>query len=145
MKKFTGNERKGSVFVEIMVVVVIIILFVTLRVSAAPYNGQRRHVTVVNIMVLENTLNHYYKDNGFYPSTEQGLEALTRPTSNMQAENHDERIYIIKIPPDAWGNPFIYRRHGEKGPIDIISCGPDGIEGTEDDITNHNKNTISLP
>ena len=47
--------------------------------------------------------------------------------------------YFRKLPADPWGNPYIYRSHGLDGPIYVISCGPDGIEGTEDDIIDYNE------
>jgi len=119
---------------------------IRLKVPAAPGGGQRRYTTAVVIMTMENALDVYFRHNGFYPTTEQGLEALmTKPTTSPQPENYFEGGYIKKVPLDSWGNPFIYRRHGEEGPIDIISCGPDGVEGTEDDVTNHNKDTIRSP
>ena len=43
-------------------------------------------------------------------------------------------------PKDAWGNAWIYRQPSqvvEGFAFDIISLGPDGQEGTEDDISNH--------
>ena len=45
--------------------------------------------------------------------------------------------YMKKVPVDPWGNPYIYRCFGKKVPIFIVSCGPDGVEDTEDDITNN--------
>jgi len=145
LKKFTGYKREGSVFVEIIVVVAIISLLATLNVPAAP-SGNRHIAIFVQIKEIENALYLYNWHNGFYPTTEQGLEALvTKPTTDPKPENYAEGGYMRKIPVDPWGNPYIYRNHGEEGQIDIISCGPDGIEGTEDDITNHNKDTIRFP
>ena len=90
------------------------------------------------IKEIEQALDIYRLHNGFYPSTEQGLEALlTKPTTNPQPKKYVEGGYIKIFPLDPWGNPFIYRNSGDNGHIDIISCGPDGIEGGGDDITNN--------
>jgi len=94
-------------------------------------------IAVVMIREIEIALDLYYNHNGFYPTTEQGLEALvSKPTTDPQPGNYAEGGYFKKLPLDPWGDPFIYRNHGE-GAIDIISYGPDGEEGTGDDITNH--------
>jgi general secretion pathway protein G len=125
-----------------MVVIVIVGLLAGLEVSNTRHssNGHRRDIVTLQIREIENALDIYYKHNGFFPTTEQGLEALViKPTTDPQPKEYLEGGYMKKIPLDPWGNPFIYRCHGEKGPIDIISCGPDGEEDTEDDITNINE------
>jgi general secretion pathway protein G len=81
-------------------------------------------------------------DNGFYPSTEQGLEALIeKPTTGRIPKNYREGGYLEKkkITPDPWGNPYIYISPGTQGDYDIISYGADGVpggEGFDADITN---------
>ena len=150
MKKFIRDKRKGVLLVEIMVVIVIFGLLILLEIPNTNVRqtgrGNSREsliVVAVQFRLIENTLDIYRKHNGFYPTTEQGLEALvTKPTSDPQPENYYEGGYFKKLPMDPWGNPFIYRRHGDEGPIEIISCGWDGEEGTEDDITNHNIDAI---
>ena len=127
--------------IEILVVVVMIVLLTQLevvRVAGWPGMSSHRTAAEVQIREIENALGLYYYHNGFYPTTIQGLEALvTKPTACPQPKNYPEGGYLKRILIDPWGNPFIYRCPGEIGLIDIISCGPDGIEGTEDDITNH--------
>lgn len=96
-------------------------------------------LTKAIITDLSIAIEAYYTDNGFFPSTEQGLSALSiKPT-------------VPPIPPiwngpyaaegemnaDIWGNPWHYRHpstHGMK--YDLWSSGPDGKDGTDDDITN---------
>ena len=145
MKKIVMHKRKGVLIVEILVVVVIISLLTLLEIPDTPIvrnrgwgMDERRKIAFMQLREIEYALDIYRKHNGLYPTTEQGLEALiTKPTTDPQPENYLEGGYLKKLPTDPWGNPFIYRSYGEEGQIDIISCGPDGEEGTEDDITNH--------
>ena len=136
------NKRKGFTLVEILVVVVILGLLAALVVPQVVGQGEdaKRTAAAVQIREIENALDIYRLHNGFYPTTEQGLEALvTRPSTNPQPRKYVEGGYMKRVPMDPWGNSFIYRSPGEKGMIDIISCGPDGEEGTGNNITNHDQ------
>jgi len=88
----------------------------------------------VQIKNLETALKLYKLDNGFYPDTQQGLDALIeKPTSGQIPKKYREGGYLEqkKIPPDPWGNPYIYVCPGLHGDFDIISYGADGKEGGE--------------
>ena len=146
MKRMAKHKIKGSVYVEILVAIAMIVLLTQLEVSKYGVVNREggiyghRSTVVEQIRMIEKSLRIYYMHNGFYPTTAQGLEALVKkPTIKPIPENYleGEWKYLMKVPLDPWGNPFIYRS-SEMGLIDIISCGPDGEEGTEDDITNHN-------
>jgi len=131
-----SEMRTGFTFIEIMVVVVIIGLLVAIvspklidRVEDA-----RKTQTRTQIRNLEQALKLFKLDNGFYPSTEQGLKALIeKPTAGRIPATYPEGGYMEKgkIPLDAWGNPFIYLSPGLFGELDIISLGRDGKEGGE--------------
>ena len=139
MKKNTRFKRKGFTLVEILVVVVIIGLLASIVVvNLIPQTEDaRRRLAAVEINNIENALDIYYLHNGFYPTTDQGIEALvTKPTTNPQPKKYTEGGYMKKLPIDPWGNPYIYRNPGEKGTIDIISTGPSGEEGSGN-ISNH--------
>ena len=85
------------------------------------------------MLVLRVTALKLFKlDNGFYPSTEQGLESLVeKPMSGRIPQKYREDGYLEqkRIPLDPWGNPFIYLSPGIYGDFDIISYGADGREG----------------
>ncbi len=68
-------------------------------------------------MALENALDMYRLDNGRYPTTEQGLEALIQQPANMaDARNSRTGGYIKRLPPkDPWGNDISISCPGEKG------------------------------
>ena len=143
MRKITGYKRKGFTLVEILVVVVILGLLAGLVIAnvVGQTDEARRTATIVQIRQIENALDMYRLHNGFYPTTEQGLEALvTKPATNPQPRRYTEGGYMKSVPLDPWKNPFIYRSPGEKGSnsVDIISTGKSGKEGDGDNITNHN-------
>ncbi|MCL1875140.1 MAG: type II secretion system major pseudopilin GspG [Synergistaceae bacterium] len=140
MKKIGSNKRKGFTLVEILVVVVILGMLAAIIIPnvVGQTDEARRTLAATQIKEIENTLDIYRLHNGFYPTTEQGLEALvTKPTTNPQPKKYTEGGYMKKVPLDPWGNPFIYRSPGDKGLVDIICCGPDGEESTGNNITNH--------
>lgn len=87
------------------------------------------------LSTLSTTLDRYNLDNGMYPSTEQGLEALlNEPTTEPLPDNYNPGGYIRgnKIPKDGWGNDIHYANPGTDGnDYDLISYGADGEEGGE--------------
>ena len=87
---------------------------------------------IIQIKNFETALKLFKLDNGFYPSTEQGLEALVKkPTTGRIPQNWREGGYLEggKVPLDPWGHPYIYICPGLHGDFDIISYGRDGVEG----------------
>lgn len=75
-------------------------------------------------MALENALDMYRLDNGRYPTTEQGLEALIQQPANMaDARNYRTGGYIKRLPKDPWGNDYQYLSPGEKGLFDVYTLG----------------------
>jgi general secretion pathway protein G len=128
------NKRSGFTLVEIMVVVVIIGLLATVvAINVSRQSDEARVTTTrVSITSLENALELYHLNNGFYPTTEQGLKALLeKPTTTPEPNNYPKGGYIKKAPKDAWKRDCVYRCPGTKGEYDIISYGGDGVEGGE--------------
>jgi len=102
----------------------------------------RRTSAATQIRSLEEALGIFKLENGFYPSTEQGLQALvTKPTDGRIPAHYKEGGYIKKIPLDPWGQPYLYLNPGVHGDFDLFSYGPDGEtggEGENADIANWN-------
>jgi len=93
--------------------------------------------TTIAINEFCQALELYSIDNGVYPTTAEGLQALvTRPTDHAKWDG--PYVEDGKIKDDAWGHPYVYRCPGVKVPagFDLFSVGPDGKEGTADDIGN---------
>lgn len=137
-----AQRRRGFTLIEIMVVVVIIGMLSALvgpRLIGQS-DAARVKTTRTQIAQLEQVLGLYHLDNGFYPTTAQGLEALVaKPTMPPEPLNYKKGGYMKKVPTDAWGRPFVYEYPGEHGDFDILSYGADGQEGGDDtagDITN---------
>ena len=131
-----GNE--GFTLIEIMVVVMIIGMLATVvGVKVMGYIPKaRRNTAKAQISQFKTALDKYYLDNSHYPTTEQGMQALIEePSSHPQPKNWDKNGYLESIPPDPWGNEYIYFSPSvtSKGPYSIESYGADGIDGGEDE------------
>jgi len=126
------NKRKGFTLIEIMIVVVIIGLLSALvgpRLIGQSDEAKKK-TTQTQIAQLEQVLGLFQLDNGFYPTTNQGLDALVKqPSTPPEALNYKKGGYMKKVPKDAWGREFIYECPGEHGDFDISSYGSDGQEG----------------
>ncbi|PNU19837.1 type II secretion system protein GspG [Geothermobacter hydrogeniphilus] len=128
--------QRGFTLIEILVVVVILGILagiVVPRLLDEPEKA-RRTKAAVQIKSLEESVSMFKLDNGFYPSTEQGLQALVeKPQTGRIPARWREGGYIKKLPVDPWSNPYVYLSPGIHGDFDIISYGPDGEPGGEGD------------
>ena len=128
---------KGFTLIELMIVIVILTLLATLVVPRIMDRLEQaeRTTAVIQIKNFEGGLKFFKMDNRFYPSTEQGLEALVeKPTTGKIPKNWKEGGYLEakKIPLDPWGNPYVYISPGvHNKEYDIVSYGADGVEGGE--------------
>ncbi|HEX6362865.1 MAG TPA: type II secretion system major pseudopilin GspG, partial [Albitalea sp.] len=122
-------RRRGFTLLELMVVMVIIGL---LAAYVAPrYFSQvgksETQLARAQIDALEKALDQYRADTGHYPSTEQGLTALTERPSN---EARWGGPYLKKtVPLDPWGRPYVYKYPGEHSELDLSTLGRDGRPG----------------
>ena len=134
--------KKESAFTLIEVLVVVAILgilaaIVVPRIMDRP-DEAKRVAAKADIGAIVQTLKLYRLDNGFYPSTDQGLQALVqRPATNPVPPNWKAGGYLDKLPKDPWGSDYQYLSPGVKGEIDVFSLGADrarGGEGSNADI-----------
>ncbi len=137
MKNKASSVQNGFTLIELMVVMVVlatITVFVIPKFMDAPKQAKRVKAQVT-ISSLETALKTYYLDNGFYPTTDQGLEALVmEPNIDPIPGKWRKGGYLEKgrIPTDPWGNEYIYLSPGLHGDFDIIAYGQDKVEGGEE-------------
>jgi len=130
------KDSRGFTLIEIMVVIIILgilAVYVGPKIMGRP--GEAKQVKArVDIAALETALKLYKLDNGKYPTTEQGLQALVeKPETGNAPTKWKEGGYLEKrkVPKDPWKNDFLYLSPGVHGDFDIISYGADGVPGGE--------------
>jgi general secretion pathway protein G len=128
------GSSSGFTLIEILVVIIILGILAGLivpRLMEEP-DKARKVKAKMQIESLSMALKKYKLDNGDYPTTEQGLEALVeKPSIGRIPKKYPEKGYIDKVPKDPWDNDYVYMSPGEHGDFDIISYGADGDEGGE--------------
>jgi len=135
------KRNKGFTLLEVMIVLAILGMIIGMVSTnlIGSSDDAKIQSTAIEIRNLESVLDMYKLKAGNYPTTEQGLEALvTAPEIEPLPRNYPEEGFIDRLPEDKWGNPYILISPGEMGKYDLFSMGPDGQEGTEDDIGNWN-------
>jgi general secretion pathway protein G len=137
MKKWLRNV-KGMTLIEIMVVITILGLIATVvTVNVLDRLDEAKVSTAkTQIKSLEEALDQYRRDNGVYPSTEQGLQALVeKPTIGRIPKRYPSKGYIKgdKVPNDPWDCEYKYYSPGIQGhEYEIYSLGRDCQEGGEE-------------
>lgn len=124
----------GFTLLEVMVVVVILGILAALVVPKIISRPDEARVIAAkqDIASLMQALKLYRLDNLRYPSTEQGLQALSAPpTTAPLPPNWKAGGYVERLPKDPWGNPYQYLSPGVHGEVDIFSFGADGAPGGE--------------
>lgn len=134
-KRLTQN---GFTLLEIMVVVAIIGLLAAMIVPNVIGQGEQAKVEIAktNMSRIVQQLNMFKFNDGRYPTTAEGLNALVEQPADVR--KWPEGGYLPSVPEDPWGNPYIYTSPGVDGPFDLYSLGADGTEGgtgTDADIS----------
>jgi len=134
-RRFAGRRPdRGLTLLEIMVVLLImgLIASVVTKVVVDRIEMARVQTAKTQIAEFKGALDLFYLENSFYPSTEQGLQALvTKPTTGRVPEKWPEHGYMPSIPLDPWGHEYIYISPGSHADYEIICLGRDGVEGGE--------------
>ena len=137
--KYTYKKKQPQGFSLIEVLVVVVIMGMLIGLIGPNVLGQvdRARVTTAksDIASLSQALDMYKLDNHFYPTTDQGLEALvSRPQSSPEPRNWNPEGYIKgnKLPLDPWDGEYVYMSPGEDNrPYELLSLGADARSGGE--------------
>ena len=122
----------GFTLIEIMVVVVILGVLGALIIPNIIGRPDEARVTAArsDIQQIGNALELYRLDNGQYPSSDQGLDALVEePAGYPEARNWSPDGYLKRLPVDPWGEPYLY--FSEDRSIEVYSFGVDRKQGGE--------------
>ena len=133
------RHRAGRGFTLVEMLLVLVILAVLAAIVIPKFSGRSEQAKVTaaksQISSIELALDAFEVDNGFYPKGSAGLTSLIEAPSGAQ---NWKGPYLKKgIPLDPWGNPYVYTYPGRNNAdYDLMSNGPDGRSGGDDDITN---------
>jgi general secretion pathway protein G len=126
------RKEYGFTLIEIMVVVVILGILGALVVPNLVGRPDEARVTAArsDIQQIGNALDLYRMDNGHYPSTDQGLEALvSKPSGYPEPRRWNADGYLKRVPIDPWGDKYLY--FNEERNAEVYSLGSDRKEGGE--------------
>jgi general secretion pathway protein G len=124
----------------LILLVVVVLAILVFKAAACQYPKKivypKSRIAEIQIMEFEQVLEAFKYDKERYPTSAEGLNALMQNPANLGGWSGS---YLHKnLPNDPWGRAYVYSNPGTRNPdsYDLWSIGPDGIEGTEDDITN---------
>ena len=128
------RKQQGFTLIEIMVVIVILGVLAALvvpKIMDRP-NEARAVAAKHDISAIIQALKLYKLDSGSYPTTDQGLKALTqKPSTPPVPNNWKSGGYLERLPQDPWGRDYQYLSPGLHGEVDVFSYGADGAAGGE--------------
>ena len=139
------RRRGGFTLIEVLLVLVILVTLASLAVTA--YDGISKKANIdaatVQIGLFKDQLSLYKLSMKVFPTGEQGLEALLQAPSELTNPDSWAGPYIDAeaVPLDPWGKPYQYQQPGKNSTAeyDVWSFGPDGNDGTDDDVGNWTK------
>ncbi|MBX7075275.1 MAG: type II secretion system major pseudopilin GspG [Pirellulales bacterium] len=135
------SQRRGFTLMELLLVMAILVILLGL--VAPRFMGTQKKANInaakSQIGLFKSPLEMYVLDMQSYPTTEQGIISLTEAPGDLENPKQWKGPYLdSEIPKDPWQHDYQYAfppTHNKEFP-DIWSFGPDGEDGTEDDIGN---------
>lgn len=123
---------RAFTLIELLLVLVILAVLAAVVVPKFTNRSEqaKRTAAATDIANIETALDAYEIDNGSYPE-ELGVLA--------QKSQSGHGPYLKQVNDDPWGRPYVYVNPGQHSSVDLYSVGPDGREGTDDDVTNWKK------
>ena len=131
------RNRYGFTMVELMAMLIIIGLLATLVVTKVTSKIDQARITTTkaNLKILSSAVNQFRMDTGRFPTEDMGLLDLIEQPPDVMTWEPGGYLETTDLPLDGWGMEFIYEPYPESGKqFAIRSSGPDGEEGTEDDL-----------
>lgn len=129
-KSRSYKKARGFTLIEVMVVVVILGILAAMivpKIMSRPEQARKVKVKQ-DIASIQSALDLYKLDNGFYPSSEQGLQALVvKPSTPPMPRDWKSDGYLQELPMDPWGETYQYLNENER--LQIFSYGPEGQTG----------------
>jgi len=133
------QSKLGFTLIEIMLIVIIMASLSAMVVPRLVGRSEKTKRSVAQTDInsyLATALKLYELDNGFFPTTSQGLSALLKKPSTSPVPRKWNGPYIEKAPIDPWGNEYEYASPGRKrSDYDLYSKGKDP-QTDSDDISN---------
>jgi len=128
----TRIMRKGFSLIELLIVIVILggLVAVVAPGLMDSADQAKRDTVCLKMDDLKKRLDMFKLDNGVYPETEEGFEALLSNPDQDKYPNYRSKPYLKKLPKDSWKTPFVYIKKGDD--IEIISLGADKKQGGEE-------------
>ncbi|OGT38528.1 MAG: type II secretion system protein GspG [Gammaproteobacteria bacterium RIFCSPHIGHO2_12_FULL_37_14] len=142
IKSKNYKKMAGFTLIEVMVVVVILGILAAIIVPKIMSRPEQARVIKVkqDILAIQSALDLYKLDNGLYPSTDQGLQALVmQPTIAPIPRSWKSDGYLQEVPTDPWGQTYQYMNDDEK--LRIFSYGSKGRD-SHTEIGNWNMNEV---
>ncbi len=132
-----SSARQVSAFTLIELLLVLVILAVLAAIIIPKFTGRaeqaRESAAKQDISSLKVALDTFEVDCGRFPTSAEGLAALVERPGDLVGWRNP---YIDKLRKDPWSHDYIYRAPGNNGrDYDLLSAGPDGVEGGADDVS----------
>jgi general secretion pathway protein G len=130
--KHKNMLRAGFSLIELLIVIVILggLVAVVAPGLMDSADQAKRDTVCLKMNDLGKRLDMFKLDNGLYPETEEGFEALTSNPDSDKYPNYRAKPYLKKLPKDSWKSHFVYLKKGSD--FEIISFAADRKEGGEE-------------
>lgn len=130
--RYRTKSRDAFSLIELLIVIVILggLVAVVAPGLMDSADQAKRDTVCLKMNDLKKRLDMFKLDNGVYPETEEGFEALLHNPDADKYPNYRAKPYLKELPKDSWRTPFVYLNKGDD--VEIISYGADRKEGGEE-------------